>query len=58
MALFGIFIALLGGWRYSATDRSLREGRVATLSTAMGYSISFFVVAIGAIVAFALLSYH
>lgn len=58
MALFGIFIALLGGWRYSATDRGLREGKVLTLSSRTGYAISLFVVVIGAVVAFALLSYE
>lgn len=57
MALFGIFVALLGAWRYAVTDRGLREGRVVSLSSMSGYLISFFVTAVGAVVAFALLSY-
>jgi putative membrane protein len=58
MALFGIVVALLGAWRYSRTDRGLREGRIATLSGLTGYLISLFVVAVGAVVAFALVSYR
>ncbi len=58
MAIFGIVIALLGAWRYATTDRGLREGRVVTLSSVGGYVISLFVVAVGAVVAFALLSYR
>lgn len=56
MAVFGILVALLGAWRYSVTDRNLRAGRVATLSSLTGYGISLFVVAIGAVVAIELLS--
>jgi putative membrane protein len=58
MALFGIFVALLGAWRYAATDRGLRDGRVVTLSGLTSYAISIFVVVIGAVVAFALVSYQ
>jgi putative membrane protein len=58
MAIFGIFVALLGAWRYARTDRFLREGRVSTLSGLAGYLISFFVVAVGAVVAFSLISYR
>ena len=58
MAIFGIFVALLGAWRYARTDRFLREGRTATLSGLMGYLISLFVVAVGAVVAFSLVSYR
>jgi putative membrane protein len=58
MAIFGIVVALLGAWRYARTDRGLREGRVSALSGLAGYLISFFVVAIGAVVAFALVSYR
>lgn len=58
MAIFGIIVALFGAWRYAATDRGLRAERVVTLSRLTGYAISLFVVAIGAIVAFALLSYR
>lgn len=57
MSVFGIVVAVLGGWRYGVTDRGLREGRVVRLPAAMGYLLSLFVVAIGAIVAFALLSF-
>lgn len=58
MAVFGIVVALLGAWRYSATDRGLRAEKVVTLSGITGYAISLFVVAIGAVVAFALISYR
>jgi len=58
MAIFGIFIALLGAWRYARTDRFLREGRISTLSGLAGYLISLFVVAVGAVVAFSLISYR
>jgi putative membrane protein len=58
MALFGIFVALLGARRYSVTDRGLRQGRVVSLSGPTGYVVSLFVAAIGAIVAFALLLVH
>jgi putative membrane protein len=58
MAIFGIGVALLGAWRYARTDRELRRGRVSTLSGLVGYLISLFVVAIGAVVAFELLLYR
>ncbi len=58
MALFGIVVALLGAWRYARTDRKLREGEIATLPGVAGYIISLFVVAVGAVVAFALVSYR
>jgi putative membrane protein len=58
MAIFGMVVALLGAWRYAVTDRRLREGKVATLSSLTGYLISLFVVAIGAVVAVELLSYR
>ena len=58
MALFGILMALLGAWRYAETDRGLREGKVLALSSVGGYVISLFVTAVGAVVAFALLSYR
>jgi inner membrane protein YidH len=58
MALFGILVAVLGAWRYARTDRFLREGKVSALSGLAGYLISLFVVAIGAVVAFALVSYQ
>jgi putative membrane protein len=58
MALFGIVVAMLGAWRYARTDRGLRAGRVVALSGLAGYAISLVVVAIGAVVAFELLSYR
>ncbi|MGA8532862.1 MAG: DUF202 domain-containing protein [Candidatus Tumulicola sp.] len=58
MALFGIVVAILGAWRYGATDRGLREGRVEGFSALIGYLLSLFVVAIGAAIAFELLSYR
>ena len=58
MAIFGIAVALLGAWRYARTDRWLREGRLSTLSGLTGYLVSLFVVAVGAVVAFSLLSYR
>jgi inner membrane protein YidH len=57
MALFGIFVALLGAWRYAATERALRHDHVLELSGVMGYAVSIFVAVIGAIVAFALMLY-
>jgi uncharacterized membrane protein YidH (DUF202 family) len=57
MACFGIFVAVLGAWRYAATDRGLRTGKVVTLSSLTGYLVALFVVAVGAVVAFALMSY-
>lgn len=58
MALFGIVVALLGAWRYAVTDRRLVEGRIVRLSRTTGYVLSLAVVAIGAVVALALLSYR
>ena len=57
MAVFGIIVALIGAWRYARTDRGLREGRIVALPGLTGYALSLFVVAIGAVVAFALISY-
>ncbi|HEY1655534.1 MAG TPA: DUF202 domain-containing protein [Candidatus Tumulicola sp.] len=58
MAVFGVAIAVLGAWRYSATDRGLRAGRVVRLSALSAYGIALGIVAIGAVVALALLSYR
>jgi putative membrane protein len=58
MAVFGVALAMLGAWRYAATDRGLREGRVVTLSSLTGYGISLLVAAIGVIVALALVLYR
>jgi putative membrane protein len=56
MAIFGVLVGLLGGWRYAGTDRGLRRGEVIALSATAGYLISLFVAIIGLIVASALLS--
>lgn len=58
MAGFGMLVAVLGAWRYARTDRFLRQGKISTLSGLAGYLISLFVVAIGAVVATALVSYR
>ena len=58
MAVFGIVIALVGAWRYAATDTGLHAGRVVKLGVATGYAISLFVAAVGVVVAFALLAYR
>lgn len=55
MAVFGVLIALLGAWRYSATDRGLRQGRVVVFSPVLGYSIATLIATIGMVVAFSLL---
>lgn len=58
MAIFGVAVAVLGAWRYAATDRGLREGRVVRLSAGAGYLISLAIAAIGIVVAVTLLSYR
>lgn len=58
MAVFGIFLALFGGWRYAATARGLQEDRVVSLPSAAGYGISLLVAGIGTVVAFALMIYR
>ena len=58
MAAFGIVVAILGARRYAETDRGLRHGRVVALPPLGGYLISLVIVAIGAVVAVALLSYR
>lgn len=58
MAVFGCFVALFGAWRYAATDRSLQEGAVVRLSSAVGFLIAAFVMIVGGIVAAALLLYR
>ncbi len=58
MAIFGVVVAVLGSWRYAATDRGLRSGRVAGLSTLAAHALSLVVAAIGAVVAFELLAYR
>jgi putative membrane protein len=58
MAVFGIGMALLGAWRYSVTEHALREERVVSLPSVVGYVISILVAMIGAVVAFALMLYR
>ncbi len=58
MAIFGVFVALLGAWRYAVTERGLRAGEVISLSSIAGYGIALFVVAVGAIVATSLLFFR
>ncbi len=58
MAVFGLLVALLGARRYAATDHGLRVGKIVTMSGVTGYAIALFVVAVGAVVAFALVSYR
>jgi len=55
MAVFGVVIGLLGAWRYAATNRALRLGRVAAFSPIAGYVIATLIATIGMVVAFALL---
>ena len=58
MAVFGIFMSLLGAWRYATTERGLEEDRVVSLPSVAGYVISTLVAVVGAIVAFALMLYR
>ncbi|HEV3092551.1 MAG TPA: DUF202 domain-containing protein [Candidatus Cybelea sp.] len=58
MAVFGIFVAMLGAWRYAITNAGLRRGEVISLSAMLAYGVSTFVAVIGAIVAIALLAYR
>lgn len=58
MAVFGVIVAILGAWRYSATHAGLLKGRVIALPTLAGYVISLLIAAIGATVAYALLTYR
>ncbi|MBV8149482.1 MAG: DUF202 domain-containing protein [Candidatus Eremiobacteraeota bacterium] len=56
MAMFGVLVGLLGGWRYARTEQGLRRGEVIALSSTAGYAISLIVAITGLIVASALLS--
>lgn len=58
MALFGIAVAAFGAWRYAATDRGLRQGRVVGLAPSVAYAGSALVIIVGIVVAAALLSYR
>lgn len=58
MAVFGVFLGIMGAWRHAVTDRGLRQGVVMTLSAKSGYLISLFVTVVGLIVAYELLAYR
>jgi putative membrane protein len=58
MAIGGVIIGLLGGWRYAATDADLRRGTVASLPAAIAYILTIVVAAIGLLVAAILLLYR
>ena len=58
MALFGVFIGVMGARRHALTDAGLRRGVVVTLSGKSGYLISLFVTVVGLIVAYELLAYR
>lgn len=58
MAIFGVGLALYASWRYAQTDRGLREGRVVAMTSRAGYLMTICVVAIGAVVALALIVYR
>lgn len=58
MAVFGIGVAMFASWRYAETDRGLRDGRVVALTARAGYVMTTFVVAIGGVVALALIVYR
>lgn len=58
MAIFGIAVAAFGAWRYAATDRGLRQGRVVGLTPSAAYVGSALVIVVGIVVAVALLSYR
>ncbi len=58
MAMIGVCLGIFGSIRYGATDRALREGRVATLSSRIAYVIAIIVALIGSIIAFELFGYR
>jgi putative membrane protein len=58
MALAGIVIGLMGGWRYAVTDAQLRRGEVSPLSATAAYVLSIAVAAIGLLVAALLTVYR
>jgi putative membrane protein len=51
MTFFGVLIGIVGGYRYAATDRALREGRVLALPPALAYVGSVVLAAAGVFVA-------
>ena len=58
MAVVGVLIGALGGWRYAMADKALRVGIVKSLPRAGGYMITLLVAAIGVMVALYLASYY
>lgn len=58
MAMAGVACGLFGGYRYVASARSLRAGKVVALSDAAAVVIAAAVAIIGLIVAFALPALH
>jgi putative membrane protein len=50
MAALGVAIGIFGGWRYAATDKALRAGKVDGLRPALAYVITIAIAAIGLIV--------
>lgn len=58
MAVFGIGLAIFASWRYAQTDRGLRDGRLVALTPRAGYVMTIVVVAIGVVVALALIVYR
>ncbi len=58
MAVVGVIIGALGGWRYATADKALRIGIVKSLPRAGAYIITLLVAAIGVIVALYLASYY
>jgi putative membrane protein len=58
MAVAGIIIALLGAWRYTAMDTSLRGGVVKALPRATSYVVTIVIAAIGLLVAIFIGTYY
>ncbi len=58
MAMIGVVLGALGGWRYAMADKALRLGIVKSLPRAGGYMITLLVAAIGVVVALYLTTYH
>ena len=52
MVFAGVVVALVGGFRYGATDRALRRGQSRALSPAWAYVGASLLAVVGAIVAF------
>ncbi|HEY8321577.1 MAG TPA: DUF202 domain-containing protein [Candidatus Baltobacteraceae bacterium] len=52
MVFAGVVVALVGGFRYGATDRALRRGQSRALSPAWAYVGATLLAVVGGIVAF------